>query len=185
MTTSTCKTIVGAAGVAIILLALGALLLPLQEGIPGRMVVGGLLIAAGLVELVAALVRVDHRPSAAVAAVASLVAGVRLAFDPTAGFFTVLNLVILWLVVRSAALGFGAVRGRPKFRPWIAVAAVTDLLLAIALLVGLPIAVLVVGLFGSSSPIVATFAWVFGFSFIATGTLLIAISRIREDGSGS
>ena len=182
---TTRRTIIGAAGIMIMLLALGALLLPLQEGIPGRVVVGWLLIAAGVAELVAALVRVDHRPTAAVAAVATLVAGVRLAFDPTAGFFTVLNLVILWLVVRSAALLFAAVRGRAPFRGWIAVAAATDLVLAVALLVGLPIALLVVGLFGPTPPIVATFAWVFGLSFIATGILLIAISRIKETGTAS
>lgn len=183
MTERTGRAIIGAAGVVIVLLAFGALLLPLREGIPGRIVVGWLLIAAGLAELVAALVRDEHRRTGAIAAVATLIAGVRLAFDPTAGFFTVLNLVILWLVVRGAALLLAAALARQPLRWWIAIAAATDLLLAIALLIGLPIAVLVVGLFGPTPPIIATFAWVFGLSFVATGTLLIALSRI--DGKGA
>jgi len=47
-------------------------------------------------------------------------------------------------------------------------------LLAILLLAGLPIALVVAGLFGQPSEIVATFAWVLAFSFVATGCLLIA-----------
>ena len=37
-----------------------------------------------------------------------MLAGIRLLADPNAGFFPVLNMVILWLVVRAAALAFAA-----------------------------------------------------------------------------
>ena len=168
------KHIIRAAGAFILLLAIGAALLPLEHGLQGRVVVGWLLFAAGLVESGAALARRLHRPSAVVAGAATVLAGLRLIVDPRAGFFEVLNLVILWLVVRSAALAFAATRSRNPLRSWFVVAGATDFLLAVLLLAGLPIALIVWGLFGRTSEIIATFAWVLAISFIATGALLIA-----------
>ena len=104
------KLIIRTAGVLIVMLALGAALLPLERGLPGRLVVGYLLLAAGTIELCAALARRTHRATAALAGAATVLAGARLVLDPNAGFFPVLNLVILWLVVRSAALAFAATR---------------------------------------------------------------------------
>ena len=103
-----------------------------------------------------------------------MVAGLRLLLDPHPDFFEVLNLVILWLIVRTAALAFAAFRCRPPLRTWFVIAGATDFLLAILLLAGLPIALVVAGLFGQPSEIVATFAWVLAASFVATGALLIA-----------
>jgi uncharacterized membrane protein HdeD (DUF308 family) len=160
--------------VLIILLAVLAALLPLQHGAPGRLVVGWLLFAAGIIELVAAFARRIHRPSAAVAGSATVLAGLRLVLDPRASFFPVLNLVILWLIVRSAALSFAASRSRDPLQSWFILSAATDFLLAVMLLAGLPIALIVWGLFGPTSEIIATFAWVLAVSFVATGTLLIA-----------
>jgi len=180
MTEAKRKTIIGAAGAAILLLALGALLLPMQHDIPGRVIVGWLLIAAGAIEGAAAAARRRHRPTAAIAAIATLLIGIRMIVDPVRGFLPVMNLVILWLVVRGAALLFASARSRPPLAGWLGLAAATDLTLAIALLVGLPIALLVVGLFGPTPQIIATFAWVFGFSFIATGVLLLAIAFTGE-----
>ena len=54
--------------------------------------------------------------------------------------------------------------------------AVTDFLLAILLLAGLPIALVVAGLFGPTSEIVETFAWVLAVSFVATGLHLILVA---------
>ena len=174
------KLLVASAGILIMLLALGALLLPLQREAPGRLVVGWMLIAAGAIELATALVRQRHRKSVGLAALATLLAGVRLISDPGANFFAVMNIVILWLVVRGAALLFSAARTARPLGSWIAIAAATDLLLALGLLAGLPVALLVYGLFGPTPQIVATFAWVFAASFVATGALLIALARIGE-----
>ena len=160
----------------IILLAFGAALLPLEKGIEGRLVVGWLLVAAGAVELGAALARRIHRPSASVAGAATVIAGLRLVLDPKAGFFPVLNLVILWSVVRAAALAFAASRCRGSLQNWFILAAATDFLLAVLLLSGMPIALVVWGLFGRTSEIVATFAWVLAISFVATGATLIAVA---------
>lgn len=157
-----------------VLLALGAALLPLEHGVPGRIVVGVLLLAAGTIEFLAALARRIHRPSATIAGAATVLAGLRLTLDPGADFFVVLNTVILWLVVRAAALAFAASRCRPPLRTWFIISGATDFLLAVLLLAGLPIALVVAGLFGQPNEIVATFAWVLAASFVATGALLIA-----------
>lgn len=170
------KHVIRIAGALIVLLALGAALLPLEHGIPGRLVVGWLLLGAGAIELLASLARRIHKPSAAIAGAATALAGVRLVVDPSAGFFEVLNLVILWLVVRAAALAFAASRCRMPLQGWFALAAATDFLLAVLLLTGLPVALVVAGLFGPTSEIVATFAWILAISFVATGAMLIAVA---------
>jgi uncharacterized membrane protein HdeD (DUF308 family) len=162
--------------VLIILLAFGAALLPMERNLEGRLVVGWLLLGAGAIELIAASARRIHRPSASIAGVATVLAGLRLVLDPHAGFFPVLNLVILWLIVRAAALAFAASRCRGSLQNWFLVAAATDFLLAVLLLSGMPIALVVWGLFGRTSEIVATFAWVLAISFVATGATLIAVA---------
>ena len=96
--------------------------------------------------------------------------------DPHAGSSRCLNLVILWLVVRAAALAFAASRCRGSLQNWFLVAAATDFMLAVLLLSGMPIALVVWGLFGRTSEIVGTFAWVLAVSFVATGATLIAVA---------
>jgi uncharacterized membrane protein HdeD (DUF308 family) len=164
------------AGVLIVLLAFGAALLPLEHDVEGRLVVGWLLVAAGAIELGAAQARRIHRPTASIAGAATVLAGLRLVLDPRAGFFPVLNLVILWLIVRAAALAFAASRCKGSLQNWFILAAATDFLLAVLLLSGMPIALVVWGLFGRTSEIVATFAWVLAVSFVATGAMLIAVA---------
>ena len=172
MSTERRTVVIRLSGLLIVLLAFGAALLPLAQQIPGRTTVGLLLIIAGAIELAAVWSRRRHHVAPGVAAAASLLAGLRLAVDPGANFFTVLNLVVLWLVVRAAALFFSARRTpRPVFE-WTYFAAAVDFLLALTLLAGLPVAVLIYGLFGATSEIVATFAWILALSFVAAGSLL-------------
>jgi len=173
------KHVIRIAGFSIVLLAFGSALLPLENDLPGRLVVGWLLLAAGLIETGAAMARRIQRPVAAIAGVATIIAGLRLIADPRAGFFEVLNLVILWLVVRAAALAFAASRSREPLQSWFVLASATDFLLAVLLLAGLPIALIVAGLFGPTSEIIATFAWILAVSFIATGSLLIAAAPVE------
>jgi uncharacterized membrane protein HdeD (DUF308 family) len=183
MSTATRVAIIRIAGLLIMLLAVGAALLPGAENIAGRTVVGLLLIAAGLIEFVAVYARRGRHIAAAVAAGASLLAGLRLELDPNVNFLTALNLVILWLVVRAAALFFSA-RGSPKpLCTWVYLAAAIDFVLAVALLGGVPVAVLVYGLFGEADQIIASFAWVLAFSFVAAGLLLVIAAR--EQGAQS
>ena len=179
------QLIIRTAGILIVLLALGAALLPLERGLPGRLVVGSLLLVAGAIELGATLARRIHKPTAAIAGAATVLAGVRLVLDPNAGFFPVLNLVILWLVVRAAALAFAASRSADLLRSWFVLAAATDFLLAVLLLSGLPVALVVAGLFGPTSEIIATFAWILAISFVATGALLIAAAPAEATERGA
>lgn len=156
-----------------VLLAGAAALLPLDSPVPERVAIGVLLVLAGLIEAVAVWARRGPQRPALVAAGASIVAGLRLALDPSANFVTVLNLVILWLVVRSAALLFSARQSPEPQCQWIYMVAGVDFLLALLLLAGLPVTVIVYGLFGQTSAILGTFAWVLAASFAAAGLLLV------------
>ena len=173
------KHIIRIAGFLIILLAIVAVLLPLERGMPGRLIVGSLLLVGGIIEFAAALARRIHKPSAAIAGAATILAGLRLVVDPNAGFFPVLNMVILWLIIRAAALAFAASRSSEPLQSWFVLTAATDFLLAVMLLAGLPIALIVAGLFGPTSEIIATFSWILAISFLATGAFLIAAAPIE------
>jgi hypothetical protein len=102
-----------------------------------------------------------------------------LLLDPNISFLTILNFVILRLVVRSAALFLSAHRSPRPLCTWVYLASAVDFALAVLLLAGLPVAVLVYGLFGTTDEIVATFAWVFAASFIAAGWLLVAAAPLE------
>jgi len=177
------RTLIRLAGLLVILLAFGAALLPLAHNIPARTVIGLLLVAAGVIELGAFAARPAHHIPGGIAAAATFLAGLRLALDPSANYFTVLNFVILWLVVRSAALLFLGLRTERPLCFWALFAAAVDLILAIALLSGLQIAFLVIGIFGPTSEILATFAWVFAASFVAAGVFLIGSAPATKRGS--
>jgi uncharacterized membrane protein HdeD (DUF308 family) len=177
MSDSTRKLILLLCGVLIVLLGLGAAILPLEPNLHPRDVVGWLLLAAGVIELLALTARQTHRPTAAITALATTLAGLRLLLDPSANFFAVLNLVILWLIVRAAALAFAAWKARDGFENWLIFSGAIDFLLAIGLLAGLPITYLVVGVFGPNAQITGTFAWVLALSFVATGVLLMAAAK--------
>ena len=179
MSSDTRTLVIRCAGIIIFLLAAGSALLPLAPQLPARLVIGLLLAAAGTVELVAVYARRGHHIPAGAAALASLLAGFRLLADPHINFLTILNFVILWLVVRSAALFFSAIRSHWPLCSWVYVAAAVDFGLAVLLLAGLPVAVLVYGLFGTTDDIVGTFAWVFAASFVAAASLLIAAARLE------
>jgi len=167
-------------GTLLLLLALAAALLPMAEQISERVVIGGLLAVAGALELAGVFVRRGQHYSAGIAAAATLVAGLRLAADPGANFVTVFNLVILWLVVRSAGLLFSARQAEKPDCNWIYMAAAVDFVLALLLLAGLPVTVLIYGLFGQTSEVLATFAWIVTASFVATGLLLLAAPATRQ-----
>ncbi|HET9810724.1 MAG TPA: hypothetical protein VFP53_03385 [Sphingomicrobium sp.] len=179
MSDGTRTSVIRLSGVLILLLAFGSALLPMASHIRAATVIGLLLTLAGAIELAAVVARRGHHISAGLAAAASLAAGLRLALDPGANFFTVLNLVILWLVVRSAALLVTSWHSKRPLCNWVYLAVIVDFLLAVLLLGGLPVAVLVMGIFGPTTDIVATFAWIFAASFIAAGLLLIAAAPLE------
>jgi len=172
------------AGVAMILLGVGAALMPLGEGLSSQ-VVGGLLVAAGLIELAAGSLRRDTRDLAMLAGGITILAGLLFLLDWELRFFPIVNIVIGWLALRSVILAFKSRRVEGSVRTWTAVAAATDFVLALVLLVGLSLSSVVVLLFGPTPAIVATFAWILALSFVATGLLLLEVASCEREAAES
>jgi uncharacterized membrane protein HdeD (DUF308 family) len=168
-----------AAGVAIILLGVGAALLPIGERISSQLV-GALLIAAGLIEAVAGSMRREARLFAIAAGCITALAGLLLILNPTAHFFPNVSLVVAWLFIRGVVLALSIRLTDGGVRTWTAISAGVDLLLAILLFAGLSIATVVVSLFGPTAPLIASFAWFLAASFIANGLLLLEVSTCER-----
>jgi uncharacterized membrane protein HdeD (DUF308 family) len=90
------------------------------------------------------------------------------------------RLAIGSLLTIAGAVEMAAVFARRGHHLPAGIAAGASLLAGVWLLLGgLPIAVLVYGLFGTTDEITATFSWVFAASFIAAGWLLIAAAPLE------
>src|SRR3954447_24350543 len=146
------------AGIVIILLGAGAALLPTEKGISSDMV-GALLIAAGLIEIVAGTLRRETRDLAMAAGVVTALAGLLFVVNPETHFFPSVTPVIAWLVIRSVILIVASRESSGSVRTWTALSAGMDFVLAALLIAGLSIATLVVSIFGPTPELVASFAW--------------------------
>jgi hypothetical protein len=169
-----------AAGIAIILLSAGAVLLPAGKRISSDMI-GGLLIAAGLIEAVAGSLRRDVRPFAMAAGGVTALAGLVFIVNRETHFFPTVILLIAWLVVRSVILAAASVETTGSVRVWTALSAGTDLLLGGLLLAGLSIATIVISIFGPTHWLIASFAWFVAASFVATGLLLLEVASCERE----
>lgn len=174
--------VIAAAGIVIILLGAGALFLPLADRIPGANVVGSLLLAAGLVETLAGTQRGRSRLFAVLAGVVTAIAGLFLVLTPVTHLFPTLYLVSAWLILRSFALAGASTQSDGSVRVWTWISAATDLGLALVVLAGISIATLIVGLFGPTPEVVASFAWVLALSFAVNGALLLEIASCLRAG---
>ena len=170
------------AGVAIMLLGAGAALTPAEKGLSAD-VIGALLLAAGLIEIVAGSLRRDTRIAAMLAGGVTSVAGLIFLLNQ-ARFFPTVNIVVGWLFIRCVVLGVASTRVAGSVRRWTLIAAVTDLLLGLILLIGLSLAQVVILLFGPTPYIVASFAWILALSFVATGLLLLEVGSCERQGNG-
>lgn len=172
-----------ASGWLIIALSAGGIALPLVEPANGALVIGAMLFAAGLIEIIAALVRHQTRTLALLAGMVTVLAGLMFATDPATHFLSTLTIIMGWLVLRSLILASAALLERGSARRWTALSAITDFILSAALAVGVSISTLVVALFGPTEDLVTSFAWVLAISFVATGTLLLELASCarRED----
>ncbi|HVM22988.1 MAG TPA: hypothetical protein VM308_06780 [Sphingomicrobium sp.] len=167
------------AGLAIILLSAGAALLPAGKGISSDMI-GGLLIAAGLIETVAGSLRKEVRPFAMAAGVVTTLAGLLFLVNPETRFFPMVTPVIAWLVLRFLVLAVASRKSRGSVRTWTALSAGMDLLLAVLLIAGLSVSALVVSVFGPTRELIASFAWVLAASFVVTGLLLLEVASCER-----
>jgi uncharacterized membrane protein HdeD (DUF308 family) len=170
------------AGLAIILLSAGAALLPAEKGISSDMI-GGLLVAAGLIEVVAGSLRREVRELAMAAGGVTVLAGLLFITNPETQFFPNVTPIIAWLVIRSVILALASIQHRGSIRTWTALSAGMDLLLAALLIAGLSIAALVVSLFGPTPPLIASFSWILAASFVVNGLMLLEVASAASEGS--
>jgi hypothetical protein len=168
------------AGVVMIVVGAAAALMPLEKGLSAA-IVGALLLGAGLIETTAGSLRRDTRPLAMLAGGVTILAGLLFLYDQQSRFFPIVNIVIGWLALRSVILAVMSRRVDGSVRTWTTIAAATDFLLALVLLVGLSLSSVVVLLFGPTPAIVATFAWILALSFVATGLLLLEVASCERE----
>ena len=168
------------AGLAIILLSAGAALLPAGKSISSDLI-GGLLVAAGLIETVAGSLRREARPLAMAAGAVTTLAGLLFIVNPTTHFFPIVTPVIAWLFIRGAILAASIFRTDGSVRTWTAISAGVDVALGLLLMMGLSISTIVINVFGPTEPLVASFAWFVAVSFIANGLLLLEVSSCERE----
>jgi hypothetical protein len=167
------------AGIAIMLLGVGAALLPAGKTISSDMI-GGLLIAAGLIEMIAGSLRRSVRPLAMAAGGVTALAGLLFVLNPETHFFPTVTPVIAWLLVRSLILAASATETAGSVRRWTALSAGMDALLAVLLIAGLSIATIVVSIFGPTRELVASFAWILAASFVVNGLMLLEVASCTD-----
>jgi hypothetical protein len=163
------------AGIAIILLGAGAALLPAGKSIASDMI-GGLLIAAGLIETVAGSLRRGARPYAMAAGIVTALAGLVFILNPVTHFFPTVTPVIGWLLLRSLILIAAAAESTGSVRTWTGLSAGMDFLLAVLLIAGLSISTIIISIFGPTAELVASFAWVLAASFVVNGLMLLEVA---------
>lgn len=175
---------IATAGWFILLLSAGSALLPLYGKTHSSVIIGTLLVLAGVTETVAGRIRHRARRLSMLAGALTVLAGILFVTESSTHFLSTLSIVAGWLFCRSIVLMLAARVESGSVRTWTGIAALTDLVLALILAVGLSIATLVVSLFGATSPMIASFAWVLAASFIATAMFLLEIAasaRAAED----
>jgi uncharacterized membrane protein HdeD (DUF308 family) len=172
------------AGWLIIAMSAFAALLPFFERQGGAVIIGGLLIASGLAELFAGLLRHEARRLSILNGAVAIGAGLLFATGPASQYFMPSVVIVTgWLLLRALLLFLAARVTHKGVRWWTGLSALTDLLLALLLIIGIPIASLVLGLFGATAELVASFAWILALSFITDGLMLLEIaSAARETG---
>jgi len=173
--------LITAAAILILILAAGAALLPLADEIPGANVIGSLLLGAGLVELLAGTQRRQSRILCMAAGAVTGIAGLFLVLSPATHIFPTTYVVVAWLVLRSLVLAAASTHSSGSVRIWTVVSAATDLGLAFILLAGISIATLIVGLFGPTPEVIASFAWILGLSFVVSGLWLLETASCERE----
>jgi hypothetical protein len=168
------------AGIAIILLSAGAALLPAGKHISSDMI-GGLLIAAGLIEMIAGSLRREVRPFAMAAGGVTAGAGLIFVLNRESHFFPIVTLVIAWLLIRSLILAAASTEAKGSVRTWTAISAGMDLLLGVLLIAGLSITTIVISIFGPTRPLIAGFAWFVAASFVVNGLLLLEVASCEHE----
>jgi uncharacterized membrane protein HdeD (DUF308 family) len=170
------------AGIGIILLSIGAALLPAGKTISSDMI-GGLLIAAGLIETLAGSLRQESRPFAMAAGIVTALAGLLYVLSPEAHFFPRVFPVAGWLLLRSLILVGALTETRGSVRRWTAISAGMDFLLGVLLIAGMSLSTIVISMFGPTRELVASFAWILAASFVVNGLMLLEVASCEREAS--
>jgi uncharacterized membrane protein HdeD (DUF308 family) len=171
-------------GGLILLIAAAALLLPEVARSSGALVVGQLLLIVGLLELIAATGRRAARLPSSLAGLATLAAGAMFLAREETRFLPNITVITFWLLLRTGLLVLATLQAAGSaVRRWTGLAAATDLALAVILILGLPLASIIVALFGTTSDLIASFSWVLALSFLATGAMLLQIAACEREGA--
>lgn len=176
-----------ASGLFTLLLCAVAFLLPELEWLPRAGLVGWLLFLAGAAELLFGWKRGLDAIGRVVVGSGLITAAAGLLFiaNPLAGYVPVANVVMAWLVLRGAWVIGMALRARGyRLGPWLALSGAADVLLGIALMIGLSVSALAVALFGPTPEVVAKFALILAASFLVTGISQIAIALVQRRKAG-
>jgi uncharacterized membrane protein HdeD (DUF308 family) len=180
MTDSRRANLIAIAGVATILLSAGAALLPAAAGAKDSLVIGSLLLAAGVIEALAGTLRREVKAFAIASGGVTALAGLIFMLKRSYQFFPTVTLVIAWLVIRSLILLVASRRAAGSVRMWTSLSAGMDFLLAALLVAGLSVATIVVSIFGPTPPLIASFAWILAASFIVNGLLLLEVASCER-----
>ena len=167
------------AGLAIIGLGVAAALLPVGKTISSDLI-GALMIAAGLIEIVAGSLRRDVRAYSMAAGGVTAVAGLLFLLNPETHFFPIVTPIIGWLVLRSLILAYASTHLKGSVRTWMGLSAGMDFLRAVLLIAGLSIATIIVSIFGPTPQLIASFAWVLAASFAVNGLLLLEVASCER-----
>ena len=174
---------IAVAGWLIIALAGGAATLPVLNAVLGAVVIGAMLILAGLIEMLAGTQRGQTRKLAVLAGVITVIAGLLFTTDQATKFAPSLFIIAGWLILRSLTLAAACALEYGSVKFWTGLAAGADFLLAFVLAIGFSAATLVISIFGATQQMVAQFAWILALSFLATGAMLLEVANCarRED----
>ena len=170
------------AGIAVIALSAGAAILPAGKTISSDMI-GGLLVAGGLIETVAGSLRREARPFAMAAGIVTALAGVLFILNPETQFFPRVVPIIGWLLLRSLILLGALTETAGSVRRWTAISAGLDFLLGVLLIAGLSISTIVISVFGPTRELVASFAWILAASFVVNGLMLLEVASCHREAS--
>lgn len=168
--------LIAAAGVAILLLSIGAILVRVEDGWAQSGLVARLLIAAGLVEMAAGSVRKDNYVTAMLAGGVTFLAGLVFTLDPASYFAPASYVLAVWLALRSMILFASGLSARGRTKIWAWLAAATDLALALMVLVSLTALTLPIFLFGPSPMAIGGFGGILAMSFVVTGLYLLEVA---------
>lgn len=174
-----------ACGVIKIMLAMSALALPILLAQPLARSVGWILLAGGLSELALSwsgrrswVGRVTFGSGAV-----TVVLGAIFIKGPWTGLFPLALFVMVWLLLRGLVSLDAAFLSRESPAAnwvWLSVRGAADLGLGLLLLLGSPLALFTVAVFGETREVLATFCVVLAVSFFTGGATLMAIALAQK-----